>query len=270
MKCCICGAVKNVGGYLDRIFSNMEKIGTLFEDYVIILHYDPSNDDTLQKLKDYQAKNSKLKFYVNKEIMSKSRTHRIAYARNSCLQMIRANYREYGMFIMMDCDDVCSSEVRLDVLKKYLYRNDWDSLSFNKSGDYYDAWALSIRPYIFSFRHYKNPDKIRDQMKYYVTDLLSKLPQNGLLRCASAFNGFALYKTKKFLNCNYDGRARFDLIPKNYLINNSIVNNSELIFNPRFGSEETIHEDCEHRAFHLEAIHKNGSVICISPEVLFY
>ena len=155
MKCCICGAVKNCAPYLEKIFENIEKVGSLFDDYVIILYCDIGGDDTVQKLKKYQQKNDKLKFYVNKIEISPHRTHRIANARNGCLQMIRANYSDYNMFIMMDCDDVCSPDIKIDVLKKYLYRNDWDSLSFNKSPDYYDIWALSIRPYIFSYRHFE-------------------------------------------------------------------------------------------------------------------
>jgi hypothetical protein len=268
MKCCICGAVRNVEPFLDRIFSNMEKIGSLFEEYVIIIYYDSSGDNTLQKLKDYQVKNPKLKFYVNKTIVSNFRTQRIANARNGCLQMIRANYSDYEMFVMMDCDNVCASDIKLDVLKKYLYKNSWDSLSFNRP-DYYDIWALSIRPYMLSFRHHKNEVKILGKMKSYITDLLSKVPENGLLKCASAFNGFAIYRTNKFLNCNYDGRVRLDLIPKNYIYNNVLVNGQKIEFKTYAGTEQTFYEDCEHRAFHMEAIHKNGARIRISPEILF-
>ena len=66
MKCCICGTIRNCAPYLDKIFQNMELIGSLFEDYVIILYYDESYDDTLEKLKNYQKENNKLYFYVNK------------------------------------------------------------------------------------------------------------------------------------------------------------------------------------------------------------
>jgi len=52
MKSCICGAVRNVEQYLDKVFSNMEKVGSLFDDYVIILYYDNFSDNTLQKLKN--------------------------------------------------------------------------------------------------------------------------------------------------------------------------------------------------------------------------
>jgi hypothetical protein len=268
MKCCICGAVRNVEEYLDKIFNNMEKVGSLFDDYIIIIYYDESSDNTLQKLKDYQIINLKLKFYVNKTIVSNFRTQRIANARNGCLQMIRSNYSDYEMFIMMDCDDVCSTDINLDVLKKYLYKNSWDSLSFNRS-EYYDIWALSIRPYMFSYRHYKNANAILNKMKSYIKDLLSQLPENGLLKCASAFNGFAIYRTNKFLNCNYDGRVRLDLIPKNYIYNNVLINGQKIEFKTYAGTEQSFYEDCEHRAFHLEAIHKNNARIRISPEFLF-
>jgi hypothetical protein len=268
MRCCICGTVRNVGGYLDKIFSNMEKIACLFEDYVIIIYYDDSGDNTLQKLKDYQAVNPKLKFYVNKKLTSKHRTQRIANARNGCLQMIRSNYSDWEMFIMMDCDDVCSPDIKLDILKKYLDKNSWDSLSFNKV-DYYDIWALSIRPYIFSFRHYKDEGRVLGQMKNYIKDLLSKVPENGLLKCASAFNGFAIYRSNKFLDCSYDGTVRLDLIPKNYIYNNIIINGQKIEFKTFAGTEQTLNDDCEHRAFHLEAINKHGARIRISPEILF-
>ena len=255
MKCCICGAIKNCAPYLDKIFKNMEKIGSLFEDYIIILYYDHSNDGTLQKIKQYQQINEKLKFYVNIVEISPYRTHRIANARNGCLQMIREKYSNYEMFIMMDCDDVCSVDIKLHVLKKYLYTNDWDSLSFNKT-DYYDIWALSIKPYMLSFTCYcNNEQKVINKMKKYIVNLLSNMPKNCLLKCASAFNGFAIYRTNVFLNCNYYGYPRFDFILKKYNIN--------------YNANYNIVEDCEHRAFHLEAINKNNARIRISPEILF-
>ena len=259
MKCCICGAVKNVGKYLDKIFSNIEKIGSLFENYVIIFYYDHSTDNTLQKMKEYQAKVGveRFIFYVNIVPISKYRTHRIANARNNCLQIIRNNYIDWPYFIMIDCDDKCSENVKINVLQKYLRRNDWDSLSFNKK-QYYDIWALSVRPYMFSFLHFK-PQAIKPMINY-INDLLKKVPPGGLLKCASAFNGFAIYRTNKFINCTYDGKPRLDLIPASILKTNMKVLNSKIYEGP---------EDCEHRAFHLEAIQKYGARIRISPEIVF-
>ena len=63
MNCCICGPVKNCGPYLNKIFENIERIGSLFDDYKIIIYYDASTDNTLDILKEYQEKNQKGLFY---------------------------------------------------------------------------------------------------------------------------------------------------------------------------------------------------------------
>jgi len=258
MKCCICGAVKNCGPYLDKVFKNIEKIGSLFNDYNIIIYYDDSNDDSLQKLKQYKVINNKLKLFVNTIYISQYRTIRLAKARNFCLQQIRNNYLDYEFFIMMDFDDVCSQDIKLEVLEKYLIRDDWDALSFNKS-PYYDLWALSIKPYFLSCLHFG--EKSGEILNNYITNLLQNLPPGELLPCASAFNGFAIYKTHKFINCNYFGKINLKLFPQKLVsINFSILKET---FNYNYV------EDCEHRAFHIKAIHKNNARIRISPEILF-
>ena len=121
MKCCICGPVKNCGPYLSKVFKNIEKIGAIFDDYEILIYYDNSNDNTLDILKAYQKTQPRLKLYVNTTLVSKFRTHRLAHARNFCLNYVKSlNLNEYPFFIMMDFDDVNCKEVNEEVLKRYL------------------------------------------------------------------------------------------------------------------------------------------------------
>ena len=120
MKVCICGTVKNVGQYLTKVMRNMEKIAALFEDYVIILYYDHSNDNTLEILREYCKKNPKLLFYVNKSPLSSFRTHNIAKGRNFCLEKIRASFNDYEYMIMMDCDEVCTNNIKVKI--EWLFR----------------------------------------------------------------------------------------------------------------------------------------------------
>jgi hypothetical protein len=267
-KCCICGPVKNCGPYLNKIFENIETIGSLFEEYVIIMYYDNSNDDTLEKLKEYQKQNSRLTFYVNKGQVSPYRTHRIAKARNFCLEQIRSKYSDYPFFIMMDCDNVNCKSVNIENLNKYLNRNDWDALSFQTCPKYYDIWALSLQPYTFSYNHFLNNVLYYDKIQGYVTKLLNKLKSGQLLPCISAFNGFAIYRTHKFHNCWYDGRVRLDLIPKHFILKHIKATNSPIIFK-NYGNVNGYYEDCEHRSFHLQAINKNNAKIMISPDIIF-
>ena len=46
MNCCICGPVKNCGAYLNKVLENVEKVGSLFNDYIILIYYDQSSDNT--------------------------------------------------------------------------------------------------------------------------------------------------------------------------------------------------------------------------------
>ena len=276
MNCCICGPVKNCGPYLEKVLENMKKIGSIFDDYQIIIYYDKSSDNTLDILKKYQETNSKMIFHVNQKPVSPFRTHNIAIARNFCLNFVRENREKYPFFIMMDCDDVNYKEVNTDILKKYLHSNNWDGLSFNTTPKYYDIWGLSIRPFCFSYNHFNNNDKYYYIIQNYVHELLKKASsQNALLPCISSFNGFSIYRTNKFLNTYYDGRVRLDIIPKANLEAHKNVTKSRLVYKQYFKPDGTInvdgrYEDCEHRAFHIQARQNSGARIMISPEILFY
>ena len=258
MNCCICGSVKNCGLYLNNVFENIDKICSLFDDYKIIIYYDESTDNTLQILTEYQKVNPKLFIYINKEPLSEYRTFRIAKGRNVCLNFIRKNHSDFPYFIMMDFDDVNSKEVNIEPIKKVFNRDDWDSVSFNKTL-YYDIWALSINPFYLSCAHIgENAGKA---MSKYIINILNNAKKDDLIQCASAFNGFAIYRTEKFLNCYYYGRLNLSLLPKD-LIKQNID-----LFKGKFDYNKV--EDCEHRYFHLMAIDKNQSRIKISPEIVF-
>lgn len=269
MNCVFCGPVKNCAPFLDKVFSNIEKISTLFENYVIILFYDASTDNTLEKLKQYQIKNPKLQFYINIKPVSQFRTHRIAYARNYCIKQIKENYANYPYFIMMDFDDPNCKNCNIFSLQKYLKREDWDGLSFNTSPKYYDIWGLSIYPYCFSYNHFKNNQQFYNIIQDYVTKKLKNLKKDELLPCISSFNGFSIYRTEKFLDCFYDGRVNLKLIPPKYMLAHMKAANSDIIYKD-YGHVKGRYEDCEHRSFHVQAITKNNAKIMIAPEVIFY
>lgn len=275
MNCCICGTVKNCGPYLSKVLRNMEKIGGIFNEYKIIIYYDKSNDNTLDILKKYQEKNPNMFFYINKNLISPFRTHNLAIARNFCLNYVKENEDKFQFFIMMDCDDVNFKEVDTDILKKYVHRNDWDGLSFNTSPKYYDIWGLSIYPFCFSYNHFENNVKYYDIIQDFMDKLLKRaLAENRLVECMSSFNGFSIYRTNKFLNTYYDGRVRLDLIPKPNLDSHKNVTNSKLVYKIYYKPDGTVnvdgrYEDCEHRAFHIQARQNSGARIMISPEILF-
>ena len=262
-SCCICGAVKDCAQYLERVLQNMEQIGSIFDDYVIILCYDDSTDNTLQILTDYVEKNSRFRLLINTTPITGCRTHKIANARNHCLKHIKEYFTDYQYFIMMDCDDVCASPVNIDVLKNNLKRSDWDGLSFNTTRPYYDLWALSMKHLVYSVWHFNQPNA-HQIYKDSIQHLIKNCPPGELISVYSAFNGFSIYRTHKFINSCYDGNSRLDLIPP-YLMKENIHLCGEITPYHWGGPDQ----DCEHRSFHLHAIFNNDAIVAISPDILF-
>jgi len=268
-RCCICGPVKNCGAYLSSVFRNIEKIGSLFEEYVILIYYDHSIDNTLKILTAYQLKNPRLRFFVNQTPVSPYRTHRIAHARNQCLDFIKERYSHFPFFIMMDFDDPNSKQqCNIHYIQKYLERSDWDALSFNTSPAYYDIWGLSIYPFCYSYNHFKNNNYFYKVIQHYVTLKLNDLKPGQLLPCISSFNGFAIYRTNLFLHCKYDGKVNLRLASPSQMLAHKRATNSPIIFKD-YGHVKGRYEDCEHRAFHVQAITQHNAKIMIAPEVLF-
>jgi hypothetical protein len=261
--------VKNCAPYLKKVFENIEKIGTLFDDYKIIIYYDKSTDNTLDILKSYQKENSRLLFYVNKNTVLSFRTHNLAIARNFCLNYVRDKKEEFTYFIMMDFDDVNSKELNIEPLKTALTdkKDAWDGLSFNTYPLYYDIWGLSINPYYFSYNHFNDNDNYYTIIQKYIDGLLKN--RKSYLPCISSFNGFSIYKTNMFLNSYYDGRIRLDLIPQKNLEDHMKATKSKLVYK-KYHTVDGRFEDCEHRAFHIQASKNNGARLMISPEILFY
>jgi hypothetical protein len=270
MNCCICGPVKNCGPYLNKVLENIEKIGSLFDDYKIVIYYDRSNDNSLEVLTEYQKKNQRLLLYVNKNPMSRFRTHNIAVARNYCLKYIRDNKEEFPYFIMMDMDNVNCKNINLAPIQAMLKREDWDGLSFNSYPHYYDIWALSIWPYCFSYNHFHFNFDYHTIIRDYIMKKLAMLKPGQLLPCISSFNGFSIYRTNKFLNTYYDGRVRADLFPPDFIKTHSNAQKSRGLVYKDYGHIKGRYEDCEHRAFHQMARINSQAKIRICKGIVFY
>jgi len=279
-NCYIGGCVFNCNKYLENIFKNILKVRQIFNEIKVIVAYDNSYDnslETLNQLNELYNKSFSTEIIINTEKMSDYKTENITNARNSILNYIRNDNdsSKYDYFIMMDFDDVCEKDLNTNILEKYLdkkYINEWDSLSFNRK-DYYDIWALSIKPFFTSCWHWsiKQIDSsfVVDIMRKYIEEKLSEINTEQLLECESAFNGFAIYRKDKFINSNYNSNVfkSHSILTHNMIIENiNALNKLTGKDNVFFGK---LLEDCEHRHFHLNAIKNNNVKIRISPLDLF-
>ena len=272
LKTYICGCVKDCEPYLKPIFQNIRTISQQFSDFRIIIAYDESSDYSLNILHKIRKTfpDGKMTILLGDTPLTPIRTQNIANARNRILTEIRQDNpdSQFEYFIMMDMDNVCSGNLNISVLDKYLHceRIDeplkWDALTFNRT-KYYDIWALSIKPYTFSCWHYDNAKTVVNTMKSYIKTKLTEYgDKNELLPCISAFNGFGIYRTAKYINIHYEWNINHTLAiyPKNMID----------IMSRHVGSQPISRiDDCEHRFFHISASKMNGARIFISPLCLF-
>jgi hypothetical protein len=266
-NCCICLTVRNSEEGLPHVFNNINKIiqSSIFDTIKIIIAYDKSTDNSSRIISDYMKNNNNVELIFN-NCNDPIRTVRIATARNNLVSKVFTKYGDYKYFIMMDTNEYsCIGEINIDVLRYSIScDSEWDSISFDREAGYYDIWALSIDPYIFSFFNFPNWREIdlNGKMSKFILNKLHSLKENELLEVHSAFNGCSIYKTDKFKDCTYSGQIKYDVIPYDILFKNIKEVGTQPIDLPHHG-------DCEHRSFHLEAIKKHNAKIRISPKSLF-
>lgn len=249
---------------LPYVFKNIERIQTLFQEKIeIIVAYDESPDASLGFLI------SKLKHFnihiLKNTSITKIRVDNICNARNNILYYIRETFPETTYMIMMDSNEyACIGDISLDVLKETFEReNEWDAISFDREAGYYDHWALSFDPFIYSFFHtadYANTVVIMRDCFGKLLENAKKTPDT-LIPVYSAFNGFSIYKWSVFKDCNYKTEIDISLFPSEIVAKQNII--TGVLFISNFSG------DCEHRHFHLQAIHEKNARIRILPKSLF-
>jgi glycosyltransferase involved in cell wall biosynthesis len=264
----ISGIMYNCETYVDKILENMQIIGNCFSWFKIIIVADAGTDRTFDLLDKWQQKLSDKLIVIKGSKSSKYRTENISIARNKVLKRARKleTQKSFDFFIVMDCDDVCSTEINLDVLKDVIAKKEiWDSVSFpmNTSETYYDIWALSIPPFLISYLHFEDEDAAH---KYLHDTILEKLKNDSedWIPVSSAFGGFAIYK-RWFIHLNYDWKISETL---KFLSPKEIEDNlsaTQMQIDPtRYHGM-----DCEHRFFHFSALYIHGARMFIYPKNLF-
>lgn len=266
-NCCICLCVFNNEFGLPYVLVNINKIiaSSLFQEIKILVFYDESSDRSLLILNEYNNNNKNMEIIMNKNKKTHLRTKNIAFARNSLIDRIREKYNSYEYFIMMDSNEyACIGNINTNTIKQVLERNDWDSVSFDREAGYYDTWALSFDPYIYSFFHFLNWKKGVGMMIEHFNTLLEDYKKNKpdeLIPVYSAFNGFAIYRTEKFINCTYNSEIDITLFPIEIIMKHQTITDSKII--------DIFEDDCEHRHFHLDAIYNYNAKIRISTKSVF-
>jgi len=267
-RCCIGLCVKDSEDGLVKVLSNVDKLRVCFSDIRIVVAYDKSADASLRILVDYKARHDDMVVidvgnehdYESAVARHVDRSQRIANARNRIVGHIYKFYSTWEYFVMMDTNRYsCVSPIDTDVLVRCMKSKEWDALSFNRD-PYYDIWALSIPPLVLSCWHFPRHEQSIDAYRLLLRNRLGKLGPDEFLPVMSAFGGFAIYRTEKFVGCAYSGKFSIDMFPAGSVRRHCQILGSGVLPRPN---------DCEHRSFHVDAIKRNGASVMISPLFLF-
>jgi glycosyltransferase involved in cell wall biosynthesis len=208
-KILICGVCRNVEATVASDIENMEKLGSYFADYRVIICEDNSQDKTPELFSEWAKRNPKVIFESEKYDGSQfEREERIARARNRVLKIAREpRFDDYAFVVMADLDFPTPWPVE-EVVRTAMTPGDWDMVGANGvSGGiyYYDYYAWRNNDYPVGTELIGNffPDHISHTV-YSMTDPEWK-------RVYSAFAGLALYKRAHMIPFSYSARPTKDL-----------------------------------------------------------
>ncbi len=224
-KVLICGVCKNVDKQLNQTISIVESIGSMFEDYRVIVYENNSTDLTPSMLKQWTFHNSKISAFsenIEKSVLSQSiincdfdprtkddlfRPELIARARNIVLEKAMSEeYENYPYIIWMDFDFKIFPNLE-GIKEVFLSAKEWDAVFANgilvNNGDFYDWYALRDTTWPLG------PEVVGDDWWYGKQRSLDL--NSDWYPVYSAFGGCGIYKRSSLKGCRYSALVTSDL-----------------------------------------------------------
>jgi hypothetical protein len=191
------GCAKNVGAFIAKNMQNINACGAKFKSFQLIIYENDSNDNT----RDIMVENKQDNYHYIFEdgIREPARTVRLANARNKLLEKMRelTQTGDYHYLVMMDLDDVNVTGLFVNTMETCFDYDttDWEAMTANQYGGYYDLWALRhniiIKDDFWKEKHY-NTELHENEILITLPHLA--FPEDTLVDVDSAFGGMAIYK----------------------------------------------------------------------------
>ena len=248
-KVVICGTVKNACPGLRKSIKYAEKIGSMFDDYRVIIYENNSSDKSPLVLRKWQKKNKRL-FLMSERLTNRDvgqiaknrylngypfRIDFISYARNRVLDVLMTDeYDDYKYVIWLDMDFKIppSFEGIKEVFKS---DQEWDAVfayGVHPSGAFYDWYALRDKKYPLG------PDALGDYW-WKMKKTLAFESTEDWYPVMSAFGGCGIYKRESMKGCRYDS-----VVTEDYSrIVNYVINSEEYMDNPTVKKYHQLNEE---------------------------
>ena len=241
----ITGLTRNGGKVIRREILNLTNAFSGFKEVAFFIVESDSTDNTLEILEEISTEilNFTYTSLGQLENQLSNRIDRIAFCREYARKEISGNQNTFDYVCVADLDGV-NSLLSKSAIESCWQRDDWDVVTANQSGPYYDIYALradewcevncedEVEKLIASGCH---PMKARSFAIYARQKVIS--PTSPWINVHSAFGGLAIYTFESYSKASYASRDS----------QNRVV--------------------CEHVPFHQE-LRSQGKSIFINPQLL--
>ena len=243
----ITGTARGIGS---SITQTVEKLATSFSPFQkvswLIIESD-SSDNTIAALQKLRAEVSNFR-YISKGLLQETmplRTERLATCRNAYLKEVRENpiYSDVDYVAIADLDGV-NNLLTPEAVMSCWTRTDWDVVTANQAGPYYDIWALRHEAWC--------PNDCWEQFRFLAG---GGVPQDKALFAAVYSKMLRIPKTSNWIPVDSSfgglGIYRREALQKGSYI----------------GINERNEEICEHTTFHKTLI-EDGRKIFINTQLI--
>ena len=209
----VVGIIKDIEKTLKSDMENLTKALGFFKEVHWFLVESESSDKSARVLSEIKKSNDNFNYQsLGTSIESKvSRTETMATARNTYLKYLRkhVNKNEFPYVVIADLNLLNNKLSRNSVLTSWSNDN-WDIVTANQSGPYYDIWALR-HPLWAPNDCWEHHRFIRNYVRFPESALTFSIRSRMLrinkksnwIKVDSAFGGFAIYKSQFLLMSNY-------------------------------------------------------------------
>jgi hypothetical protein len=206
----IVGIVKNIEKSIQKDIAKLSRAFSMFKEIHWYLVESGSSDKSIEKLVKIKSDYNNFNF---ESIIQNShfRTENMAQARNAYLVYLRnkPDIRQFPYVVVADFN-LLNNKITAKAVLSSWGRDDWDVVTANQSGKYYDIWAL--RHVLWSPNDcWKYHAFLREYIKfpelaitYAIRSRMLKIPKNsGWIKVQSSFGGLGIYKTEVLMKGNF-------------------------------------------------------------------
>jgi len=199
---------RNVASLLPRTIARMERLGSLFGEYRVVVYENDSDDQTLKLLNKWSRRNSRVTVLsevrhdrVNRPVRCALRAQRMAYYRNQYHQCVAERYADHDHVIVVDAD--LAGGWSYDGIAHTFGHDDWDYVGSN--GIVYKRMGLRPNCIVqYDTWAFRADDDFRPLSSRQVNAMHFRRGA-AMVPVSSCFGGLGVYRTEAFLSGSYGG-----------------------------------------------------------------